>query len=152
MNEAKKESAGFSLLILCCGGWLAGFGRGHDLFKQQSCAEPAGREVQADEPIDVPATLSVIPGTEFVAGEEAAGEVFRGEDHAHVGQPTKPGGEFFQEPAQEAEEGAAAVNGEHPDGGDALQREIPAAQGADGREEDFQAPACQPAFQVIFNK
>ena len=42
-------------------------GGGGKPFKQKSRKEPKGRIVQADQPFDIPAAASIIPGTQGAA-------------------------------------------------------------------------------------
>ena len=117
-----------------------------ETFKEQTRAEPVRGIVEPDDPVNVPAALSVIPWAEPIFGEQSAGEIFRGKDHAHIGQTAEPERAFPEDAVHGGDDGGAAIDGKHPDGGDALQGQITVAQGADGSEDDFHAPAGQTAF------
>lgn len=130
-----------------------GLGRGNEeTFKEQTRTEPVRGVVEPDDPVDVPTALSVVPRAELVFGEQPAGEIFRGKDHAHIGQSAEPERPFSDDTVHEGDDGGTAIDGKHPDGGDALQCQVAVAQGADGGEDDFHAPAGQTAFEKIFQK
>lgn len=128
-------------------------GRGNEeTFKEKTCTEPVRGIVEPDDPVDVPTAFSVIPRTELIFGEQSAGEIFRGKDHAHIGQPADPERLFPKDTVHEGDDSGAAIDGKHPDRSDASQGQVTVAQGADGSEDDFHAPAGQTAFQKIFYK
>ncbi len=73
-----------------------------DPFHEKSGDEPAGKIVQADDPADVPAGFSVIPGTEIAFLEKAAGDIFAGQDEPGINaSPDWPG-----QPPGQAEDGS----------------------------------------------
>lgn len=120
--------------------------------EEQSRGEPAGGEVQTDDPAYVPAAASIVPGAGFSACQQLSGGIFQREDQAHIRRPSCPERFFAEEAAQRREEGGAPVDRKHPEGGAPLKGHIPAAQGACGGEKNLHAPACQTAFAEVFEK
>lgn len=59
-------------------------GRLHQLLKDQACREPERGVVQTDQTVDVPFGAAVIPGTHFIFFENAAADIFGGENTAGV--------------------------------------------------------------------
>lgn len=128
-------------------------GRGNEeTFKEQTCAEPVWGVVEPYDPINIPTALSVVPWAELIFGEQPAGEIFRGKDHAHIGQATEPERSFPDDTVHKGDDGGTSIDGKHPDRGDASQGQVAVAQRADGGEDDFHAPAGQTALQEIFYK
>lgn len=121
-------------------------------FKQQSRRKPAGGIVQANHAVHIPSVPAVIPRAEPVPGKQTACEIFGGKDDAHIGETAEPGGFVSQKTAHRGNDGGTAIDGKHPDGSNAFQGKIPAAERAKGCEEDFHAPAGEPAFEKVFCK
>lgn len=133
---------------------ISGFfgGSSQQLFEQKSGSEPAGREIQTDQMPYIPTAPAIVPGTEPLLFQKASGKVFRREDQSHISKAADPEGAFSQQPADGREDGRAAVDWEHPEGSGSFKRHIAAAEGTQGCEQDFHAPARKTAFYEIVKK
>ena len=90
------------------------------MLKQKPRSKPIRSIIKANNPVYVPLTFAVIPGTKPVPGQQPAGKVFGGENHTHVGESPEPGRLFLEQSAQGGNYGGTAVDGKHPDGGNSL--------------------------------
>lgn len=120
-------------------------------FHEKSGDEPAGKIIQTDDPADIPAGLAIVPGTEIAFLEEAAGDIFSGQDESGINaSPDRPG-----QPPGQAEDGsqqaACSIDGKHPQGSGSFQRHVPSLQGMEGSKQDFEAPAEDAAFEKVFD-
>lgn len=82
-------------MIAAVFGGGATVGRHQDPLKQKSGSEPERGKVQTDQMADIPAAAAIVPGTERSLLQKASGEVFGGEDQAHIGKSAEPEGSFF---------------------------------------------------------
>lgn len=64
----------------------------YNFLKQKPCPEPERGIVQANDPLNIPATFAVIPGTEAAAGQKSAADVLSGKNKGHIGKSTHPKG------------------------------------------------------------
>lgn len=120
--------------------------------KEQPCDKPDRGEVEADHIRQIPAGAFVVPRTKFPAVQPYAGEKFPGEDQAGVSQSPKQQGTVFYQTADRGEESRKPVDGKHPDGSCAGQRQVPSAESVKGCEGDFQKPPQQSAVNEVVQK
>ena len=118
-------------------------------FHQKARGGPAGDIVQPDDAAHVPAGFSVIPGADAFFPQKASGYIFARKDEQGIKEaPPDPG-----KPPEQVKDGrkqtARPVDGEHPEGGNAPEGEVPSSQGLQGSKDDFQAPAKDAAFDKI---
>lgn len=55
-----------------------------NFFKQQPCAEPERRIVEADQPVNIQPGFAVIPGAGFKFPQERAGNIFSDKNAASI--------------------------------------------------------------------
>ena len=122
-----------------------------DTLEEQSGQEPPGGIVQPDDPVDVKTASDVIPGAEIVLPQEAAAEIFHGEDHGHIEQPTFQTAhvQSLKKPLEGSQQAGGAVDGEHPQGSVAREPQIPSLQRMQCSEQNLHAPAAQSAQQEV---
>lgn len=122
------------------------------MFKHKAGTEPEGGKIKADDTIDIPWTAAVIPRTEFVFFEQSAADIFYEEDEIHIRQAAYPGIFPLKQSADGGQNGGEAIDGKHPEGSTAHEGHISPAQGIYGSKNDFHAPACQAAFEKVFDE
>ena len=118
-----------------------GFAAGEQTLIQEPHEEPVGGEVKADDASYVPAAASVVPWADFFPGEKSAREIFRGENQAHVSEPSGQGGLSSKQAAYGGEDGGAAVDGEHPQGGLPHKLQFAFSEGVKRSKQYFQTPS-----------
>lgn len=114
-------------------------------FKEKSCEEPDGSVVQPDDASDIPAGLTVVPGTHIAFFEQTSGDEFCEKYGAGVDAPPKQRPFILNPMGDRRQKSSHSVNGEHPDGRAAFQFHLSPLKGFEACPEDFQTPASESA-------
>ena len=131
--------------------------QGGIVFPQKTLEEepgdkPAGGEIEADYPGQVPAAALVVPRAQFAPVQKHAREKFPGKNQPHVCQAAEKHGTVPKQAADGGEKRCQSVDGKHPDGSCAGQFTVAPAEGVEGREGDFQKPPKQAAVTEVVQK
>lgn len=119
---------------------------GKEFFIEKSRKKPEGREVQADDAVNIPFGVTVIPGTAALFFEPFSADKFSEKDSGCIEAATEKNVFLTKKAGERTDKGGAAIDGKHPEGGTACQCFFMSAKGTKSGPEDFQAPADDAAL------
>lgn len=131
--------------------------QGGIVFPQKTLEEepgdkPAGGEIEADYPGQVPAAALVVPRAQFAPVQPHAREKFPGKNQPHVCQAAEKHGTVPKQAADGGEKRCQSVDGKHPDGSFAWKVEVSCTKSMKRSEYHFQKPTQKSAVNIVVNK